>query len=146
MRIHHLTFMALVVLGLTAFAAPTPEWVQRSNENSTLLLEVMAKYAPEMASSIGVESHDKDVTSLPLDLNARSIADLQAALQKLDAKLATEKEPSVLQDLQILTNAARLRIEGTHLGEKYNVPYFDIPLTEFQGRSEERRVGKECKT
>jgi uncharacterized protein (DUF885 family) len=133
MRINQLAFVVSLALVLPAFAGPTPEWVQRSNENAAILLKVMVKYAPEMASRLGVEGHDSDVTTLPLDINARTIVDLQAAIQQLQAKLATEKDPAVFQDLEILTNSADLRIEGTRLSEKYDLPYFDIPLTVFEG-------------
>ena len=118
---------------MPVFAGPAPEWVQRSNENAAILLKLMAKYAPEAASRFGVEGHDTDVTALPLDLNARTLADLGAAVRQLEAKLATEKDPSVRQDLQILTNSAGLRMEGIRLEEKYRLPYFDVPQTVFEG-------------
>jgi uncharacterized protein (DUF885 family) len=133
MQIRLLSSVIFLAVWLPAFAAESPDWVKRSNENSSILLQVLAKYAPEMASRFGVEGHDTDVTTLPLDINARMVSDLEAAIQQLDAKLATEKDPAVLQDLQILTNSAKLRIEGIRLGEKYELPYFDTPLTMFQG-------------
>ncbi len=126
-------FTAVVLLAVPVFAGTTPEWVQRSNEDAAILLNLMAKYAPEAASRFGVEGHDTDVTALPLDLNARTLADLGAAVRQLEAKLATEKDPSVRQDLQILTNSAELRMEGIRLEEKYRLPYFDVPQTVFQG-------------
>src|SRR3974390_1840570 len=133
MRISSLHFVVVLALTFPVLAADTPDWVRRSNENSAILLGVLAKYSPEAAARFGVEGHDPDVTTLPLDINARTIADLDAAIQQLDAKMAIEKDPSVLQDLQILTNSAKLRIEGIRLSEKYDLPYFDTPLTMFQG-------------
>jgi hypothetical protein len=133
MRFSRLTVIVFLAVASRLFAGPVPEWVQRSNTNSTILLTVMAKYAPEAASRFGVEGHDTDVTTLPLDIHALTIADLETAIGELEAKLATEKDPSVLQDLQILTNSAHLRIEGVRLGEKYELPYFDVPLMVFQG-------------
>ncbi|HWV99057.1 MAG TPA: DUF885 domain-containing protein [Candidatus Acidoferrum sp.] len=133
MPISRLTAVVLLAIALPVFAAPSPEWVERSNTNSAILLTVLANYAPETASRFGVEGHDTDVTTLPLDINARTIADLDVAIQQLDARLATEKDSSIRQDLQILTNSAKLKIEGTRLGEKYNLPYFDVPQTVFQG-------------
>ena len=122
-------FTALPMLAQPA----APEWVRRSNEDSAILLRVLAKYAPEAASRFGVEGHDTDVTTLPLDTNARQIAALNAAIGQLKAKLATETDPAVRQDLNILINSANLTIEGTQLGEKYQIPYFDIPQTFFLG-------------
>jgi len=127
MRILRLTAALFLATALPLFAQSTPEWVQRSNQDSAILLKVLAKYAPEAASRFGVEGHDTDVTTIPLDINARTIADLNTAIQQLEAKLATEKDPAVRQDLQILINSAKLNIEGTRLNEKYNLPYFDIP-------------------
>jgi uncharacterized protein (DUF885 family) len=133
MQMRHVICFLFLTLTSPVFAGAAPEWVQRSDENSAILLKVLAKYGPELASRFGVEGHDSDVTTLPLDRNARTIADLEAAIQQLEAKLEAEKDPLVRQDLQILTNSARLQIEGTRLGEKYNLPYFDVPLTVFQG-------------
>ena len=133
MQMCHVICFLFLTLTSPVFAGAAPEWVQRSDENSAILLKVLAKYGPELASRFGVEGHDSDVTTLPLDRNARTIADLEAAIQQLEAKLEAEKDPLVRQDLQILTNSARLQIEGTRLGEKYNLPYFDVPLTVFQG-------------
>ncbi|HTL54255.1 MAG TPA: DUF885 domain-containing protein [Candidatus Limnocylindrales bacterium] len=133
MRHNPFTFLLFFALAFPLFAASTPEWVKQSNQNSEILLQVLVKYSPEMGSRVGLEGHDTEVTSLPLDVNARTIADLESALQQLEPKLATEKDPSVLQDLRIMTNSANLRIEGIRLGKKYNLPYFDIPLTVFQG-------------
>src|SRR5262245_27465946 len=104
MQTRHLITVGFLSLAFSVDAAPAPEWVQRSDQNSAVLLQVLAKYAPETASRFGVEGHDTDVTTLPLDVNARTVADLDADIQQLEAKLATEKEPSVRQDLQILTN------------------------------------------
>ena len=111
----------------------SPEWVKRSNDNAVILLRVLARFSPEAASRFGVEGLDKDVTVLPLDVNAQSIAATNAAIVQLQAKLATEKDPAVRQDLQILIGSAQLNNEGTRLGEKYQLPYFDIPQTFFQG-------------
>jgi len=133
MQIRLLSWFIFLALASRILASEASDWVRRSNENSAILLKVLAKYFPEMAARFGVEGHDAEVTTLPLDLNARIIADVDAAIQQLDTKLTTDKDPAVVQDLEILTNSARLRIEGIRLGEKYDLPYFDSPLTVFQG-------------
>jgi uncharacterized protein (DUF885 family) len=133
MQIRLLSSFFCLAFAFVVSAADAPDWVRRSNENSAILLKVLAKYSPELAGRFGVEGHDQDITTLPLDINARTIADLDTAIQQLDTKLTTDKDPAVVQDLQILTNSARLRIEGIRLGEKYDLPYFDIPLIVFQG-------------
>jgi Bacterial protein of unknown function (DUF885) len=112
---------------------PTPEWVQRSNQNSALLLNVLARFSPESASRFGVEGHDTDVTTLPLDINARTVAAVNDVIKQLDARLATERDPAVRQDLQILLTSAKQTNEGALLGEKYQLPVVDVPQLIFQG-------------
>jgi hypothetical protein len=133
MQIRPWSSIIFLTLTFPLFAADAPEWVRRSNEDAAILLRVLATYSPEMAGRLGVEGHDTNVTTLPQDINARTLADLDLAIQQLDAKLATEKDAAVLQDLRILTNSARLKVEGIRLSEKYDLPYFDTPLTMFQG-------------
>ncbi len=108
-------------------------WIERSNENSSLLLDILVKYSPEAASRFGVEGHDAEVMSLPLDFHARMIADLEAAASQFHARLTAETDPNVRQDLQILIESTQLNIDSIRLGDKYNLPYFDIPQTLFLG-------------
>mgnify|MGYP001047795066 CR=1 FL=1 len=49
-----------LALSLPSFGAEQA-WVAKSNENSKLLLAVMAKYAPEDASSLGVDGFDEKI-------------------------------------------------------------------------------------
>jgi hypothetical protein len=60
--------LAVLVFTLPLFAAPS--WVERSNENAKLLLDIQARYGPEDASAIGIDGYDAAVSQLPLDLNA----------------------------------------------------------------------------
>jgi uncharacterized protein (DUF885 family) len=130
-----LSTLLLTLAVATAALAQTaqPEWVKRSDANAQILFDILARYSPEDASALGVEGHDADIRQLPLDINAKSNAAQQQALQQLQAKLATEKDPSVAQDLKILINATNENIEGTRLSEKYELPYFNITQTFFDG-------------
>ncbi|HEX8171918.1 MAG TPA: DUF885 domain-containing protein [Thermoanaerobaculia bacterium] len=107
--------------------------MQRSNENAKVLLDALARFQPESASALGVEGLDAETVQLPLDVNAKSIAVQEAALKQLQAKLATEKDPAVRQDLQILIDSMRDGIEGIRLSEKYQIPYFNLAQTFFNG-------------
>ena len=53
-------------LSMTAGAQEDAEhaWVDESNRHAQVLLEVMAKYNPEFAASIGVEGHDSEIFDL----------------------------------------------------------------------------------
>ncbi|MGH9465455.1 MAG: DUF885 domain-containing protein [Thermoanaerobaculia bacterium] len=123
------TVLAVVV----APAAAAPDWVARSNENAEVLLEIMARFNPEQAGFFGVDGFDEQVFQLPLDLNAQTIAALEAALGTLRERLAAETDPAVRQDLEILIEAAELQIEGTRVGERFQLPYFGLHQAIFQG-------------
>jgi uncharacterized protein (DUF885 family) len=125
--------IVIVVLAAIPVFADQPDWVKRSNQNAAILVEVLAHYGPEGAGQLGVDGKDNDVTQFPLDVNEKIKADLTAALKKLDAKMADEKDPAVRQDLQILINSAKENMEETRLNEKYDLPYFNISQTLFQG-------------
>jgi len=130
-----LVLAAALALTLPLLAAPAavPAWVERSNANAKLLLDIQARYGPEGASAIGVEGYDAEVSQLPPDLNAKMIAETEGAIKQLEARLAKENDPAVRQDLQILIHAANEFIEGTRLSEKYDIPYFNLSQTFFNG-------------
>ena len=127
----------LALLCLAALpAAPSlavADWVARSNENAQLLLELQAKYAPEGAGFLGVEGLDEEITQLPPDLNERSIRDTEHALAALRGRLVGEVDAAVVQDLEILIRAGEDSIRGTRITEKYELPYFNVPQSIFQG-------------
>lgn len=125
---------SLATLGLAAApVAAVPDWVARSNENAQVLLEVMARFNPEQAGFFGVDGFDEQVFELPLDLNAQTVAALEAALATLEQRLAAETDPAVRQDLAILIEAAQLQIEGTLVVERHQLPYFGLHQAIFQG-------------
>jgi uncharacterized protein DUF885 len=114
-------------------APPVPTWVARSNEDSQLLLDVFGRLAPEQAGAMGVDGLDKDVTRLPLDFEEQSNKAIAAAEAKLKERLATEQDPAVRQDLQILIDAADQTIQDNQLSRQYMLPYVDAPAAIFQG-------------
>jgi len=122
-----------LALVLPAAVAAEESWVERSDRNARILLDLQAKYGPEMAGFLGVEGLDEEVFQLPADLNDRSVADIESALVGLRARLAKETDPAVRQDLEILIRAADDSIRGTRLSERLELPYFNLPQTIFQG-------------
>ena len=126
------TLLALS-LSLPLLAQPTsPAWVKRSNENAQIPIDVIVRFSPEGASQFGVEGHDTEVTQITPDTNARTIAAFQEAITSLQARLATEKDPAVRQDLNILIDSANDNIKGIRLNEKYQLPYFNLAGLLFQ--------------
>jgi uncharacterized protein (DUF885 family) len=113
--------------------ADQKEWIKRSNEYAQVLLKVQAKYAPEFAGQSGVEGLDEQVTQFPADRRKQQKADSQAALAQLQKALATEKDPLVRQDLEIMIKAAQQFIHGQELTEKYDMPYFNLSQLVFAG-------------
>jgi uncharacterized protein (DUF885 family) len=120
---------------LFAQAAPPaePEWVKRSNAYAVPLLQVMARFNPEQAAFFGVEGFDSTVTTLPLDVSEQLIRALTDVRKTLEGELATEKDPAVKQDLQIMIASVDDTIEGTRLSDKYQLPYFNVGQTLFLG-------------
>ncbi|WP_201312744.1 DUF885 domain-containing protein [Dyella sp. EPa41] len=111
----------------------TPTWIERSNTDAKVLLDVLARFNPEFASQIGVPGYDDKVVDLKPDVDARTRAALVEAKDKLEKMLAAEKDENVRQDLQIMIKAANEQVEGIDLNHKYMLPYQDVGQTIFQG-------------
>jgi hypothetical protein len=132
-----------IIFGLlstsVAFGAQTqtkpafPDWVQKSNENAQILIDVLARFNPEIASQVGAEGVDDQVIDLKPEVNERTKAAIRDAVKKLQAKLASEQNPDIRTDLQILIKASNDGIKGTELNERYSLPYFNMSQTMFQG-------------
>jgi hypothetical protein len=120
----------LVAAGLPA-AAET--WVERSDHNAQVLLEVLARLSPEGAGQLGIDGLDKEIFDLRPGFVERGREATRKAADTLRQRLATEKDPAVRQDLEILIQAADDQVQGSLLSEKYNLPYFDVTSAIFQG-------------
>ena len=119
----------------TALASVAPAgqsaWVATSNVDTTKVLEAQAKFSPEDASDAGLTRYDGLATDLGPHINARYIAAMQAERGRLQQRLKQEKDPRVRQDLEILLGSLGDEITGTRLGEKYNLPWVDVPQVVF---------------
>ncbi len=133
-------FALMALCGALALAAPTraladapPAWIAKSNDNAALLFAAFATFIPEQAGQLGLPGLDEQVFDLKPQLVERQQAALRDVQQKLEARLAAETDPNVRQDLQILIQSTRDAIEGNDLNDKYQIVYFDVPQTIFQG-------------
>lgn len=126
---------ALVLAALPAAAAPAPApaWVQKSDENTQVLLEVLARFGPEGAGQLGIPGLDEQILDLSPGFAERSKAATREAAAELRRRLATEKDPAVRQDLQILIDAAEDNVRGAEMEEKYFLPYFNMTQLVFGG-------------
>jgi hypothetical protein len=123
---------ALAVADAVHADAP-PAWIAKSNADAAVLMEAFGRFIPEQAGQLGVPGLDEQVFDLKPQLLERQQAALREAQAKLEARLAAETDANVRQDLQILLQSTKDQIEGNDLGAKYQVVYFDVPQTIFQG-------------
>ncbi|PAM32567.1 DUF885 domain-containing protein, partial [Acinetobacter baumannii] len=77
--------------------------------------------------------YDDKVADLGPDNDQRYRAAMAKARDELKAKLASEKDPNVRQDLEIMIAAANQNIEGSELNQKYLLPWRDAPQSVFSG-------------
>ena len=117
--------LAVIAFASTAQAAE-PAWVAESNANARPMLELIAKYAPESAASLGVDGYDAAIRDLKPNVDQRFEADSRAVGEQLAAKLATAADPRVKQDLQILIDAERDQRTSNELTRKLMLPYVDV--------------------
>ncbi len=122
--------LALALLTLPATAAE-PAWVTKSNANAKLMLNVLAKYAPEGAGALGVDGYDEQITDLSRDTFEPSMKDMRAVIAELEKLLKAETDPRIRQDLEILIGSARDQIRTNTLQRKYFMPFEDLTATIF---------------
>jgi len=110
-----------------------PPWVKQSNEHAQVLLQVLARFHPEMAAYIGVDGFDEEIIDLKPRLYERTRDALAGAMRELRRRLDAETHPTVRQDLELCIAASEQNSEGNELRHKYELPYFDLPETLFYG-------------
>ncbi|HVF58660.1 MAG TPA: DUF885 domain-containing protein [Thermoanaerobaculia bacterium] len=125
--------LALALLAALPATAAEPTWVERSNANAQVLLATQARFAPEQAGAFGVEGLDEAVFTLPLDRDAQLLRAVAEAAAELERRRAAERDPAVLQDLDIMLAEAREVTESVELERRVFLPVFDLPQTVFQG-------------
>ena len=76
-------------------AAAEPAWVTKSNDNAKVLLNVLAKYSPESASSLGVDGYDEQITDMSRDQFEANNRDLRAAIAELQKRMRSETDSMV---------------------------------------------------
>ncbi len=130
-RMYRLFLIAWIAA--TASAAAPPAWVERSNRNAKILLDVQARFAPEAAARTGVEGIDREVVDLKARFLERNREATRKAIGMLHEKLDAETDVRVRQDLEILIRAAELDVKESVLSEKYTLPYFDVTRFAFGG-------------
>lgn len=113
--------------------AAAPAWVEASNRNAQILLAAQAPFQPEYASFFGIPGYDDQVADLGPDNGKRYREATAKARAELQAKLQSERDANVRQDLEIMIKAADENIEGSELNEKLMLPWSDAPQMVFNG-------------
>jgi hypothetical protein len=125
------------LLAITFFALPAAaaeeDWVAKSNENAQVVLEVLAKFSPEGAASIGVEGLDEEISDLGEGIYERGLQASYDLLAELRRREAGETNRKVRQDLGILIQTVEDNIRTSKLQRENMLPYFNMSQTIFYG-------------
>lgn len=126
---------ASVLAALPALAQPQapPEWVQKSNAHSQLLLDLFAKLSPEAAAQFGVPGYDDQISDLSPGIYERNMAAGKAVGDELSKRLAAEQDPNVRLDIQILLDQIDQQRESAEVYRETVQPYFSVTQTVYQG-------------
>jgi Bacterial protein of unknown function (DUF885) len=127
-------FVFLLICIVAAVCAQSPPaWVAKSNQNAQLLIDILARYSPEQAGSLGVRGLDQQVSRVTPDQAEHYRSDFTAARTELQKRLDAEKDPLVRQDLEILIAEANREIKSSAANERFLLPYDDVAGTIFFG-------------
>jgi hypothetical protein len=126
--------LLLSILSCFAFAQENkPEWVKRSDAYTERVNRTEAQFTPESYGQQGVEGLDDKVIDLNPGYLERSRKATRETIAWLKKSLATEKDPLVRQDLEILIKAEEDSLHGSELNEEYRVPYMNVARQVFNG-------------
>jgi hypothetical protein len=118
-------------------AAPPPRdgrsWIAASNRHAQVLLDVLARVAPESAGQLGASGLDEDVTNLSVEAGERGREATAAALATLQATRKAEQHPLIRQDLDILIRSAQTNLRAGRLSQDRLLPYTDVAGLVFGG-------------
>jgi len=138
MRSRKLCFLfCTVVCGILgvplAASAAEPSWIETSDRDSAIVIEMQGAFHPEFASELGIDRFDTAVLDLDSENAKRYDAAAGRALGLLAAKRKAESDPKVRQDLDILVDAVESRRRTSALEHRLLIPYFDLPRHVFEG-------------
>src|SRR5690349_3427165 len=106
-------------------------WIERSNENAQLLLQVRAQFNPEFAARTGVPGIDDRISDFAPGHRERQRQAVREAIAQLEQRQGAERDTNVAEDLAILVDSARRAGRGSELREKLEVPYYNLPRLIF---------------
>jgi hypothetical protein len=126
-------FTSAILLSLLCATASAQDWVEESNEYTTVVLKAQSQFQPEGASGLGFTEFDESTMDLGPDLFARTVAVDRELLELTQEWLRTSEHPKVIQDLNILQQALEDGIQSNTLTHKYMLPYYNLSQILFFG-------------
>ena len=106
-------------------------WVERSNQYTAQLLEMQARFFPENASQTGLEQYDGLAMDLGPEIDQRYVVAAKEQKASFEQALASESDPNVKQDLQILIHSLDQDIEQEALTDRLMLNWYDVPQMVF---------------
>lgn len=128
-----LTSLAHAAHAANAEVEAGQSWTEKSNAYSAKLLGLMAKYAPEYASMVGVASADTEVMDMKPDVLERYTADARKLIAELTAARAHEKDPALVQDIDIMIASLERDIKTNELTNANLITYSNVPQDIYTG-------------
>ena len=124
---------SILIVALAPALAEAPAWVEKSNRNAQVLLEIDARYNPESAGHYGMSGLDERIVDMKPGARERQAGELRSAEKTLQSRLGQERDPLVRQDLEILIDAASQQVRAFELREKYYIPYTNAARVIYNG-------------
>lgn len=125
-------FTSAAVLAFATTSGAT-DWVEKSDEYTTVILKAQSEFQPEGASGLGLTEFDDQISDLGPKLFERTTAVDRELIALTEQWLQTAENPKVIQDLNILQQALQDGIESAALNNEYMLPYYNLPQTLFFG-------------
>jgi len=126
-------FASTILLSLVFTMAAAQDWVDESNEHTTVVLKAQSQFQPEGATSLGLTEFDESIMDLGPDLFARTTAVDRQLVEQTREWLRTSENPKVIQDLNILQQALEDGIQSATLAHNHMLPYYNLSQTMFFG-------------
>lgn len=129
-----ITFSLIAIFSVVTEApAQAATWVEKSNLNAQIVLDVLAKLSPEGAGQLGVDGLDEEISDLGAGINERTKKMSEDVLAELQRRLVDESDSKVRQDLGILIKAIEDSIRSADLNFEQMLPYYNVNQTVFFG-------------
>jgi hypothetical protein len=124
-RIGRSIALAFALVSSSTLAA-APAWVARSDAYTQPVLKDTGKFAPEESSQLGDESFDTAVADFKPRDYERQLLDTEKRLKELRRQHASEKDPKVRQDLEILVSSREKLVASMKLEHQYLLNYVNV--------------------